>query len=93
MTAAHPHPRPAFPATGAAGAAGPLTYRPQPRSGPAQAQAAQEALVRRHLPLVRRIAWHVHGAMSTIVEIDDLGSRRSLELGNLYRAHGRTLRQ
>lgn len=72
MTAAHPHPRPAFPATGAAGAAGPLTYRPQPRSGPGQAQAAQEALVRRHLPLVRRIAWHVHGAMSTIVEIDDL---------------------
>ncbi|HWK36603.1 FliA/WhiG family RNA polymerase sigma factor [Sphingomonas sp.] len=31
-----------------------------------------EALVRKHLPLVRRIAWHVHGSMSTIVDIEDL---------------------
>ncbi|WP_404336136.1 sigma-70 family RNA polymerase sigma factor [Sphingomonas sp. MMS12-HWE2-04] len=31
-----------------------------------------EALVRNHLPLVRRIAWHVHGSMSAIVEVEDL---------------------
>ena len=28
--------------------------------------------IREHLPLVRRLAWHVHGAMSTSVEIEDL---------------------
>tara|TARA_B100000678_G_scaffold88236_1_gene73390 strand:+ start:1180 stop:1911 length:732 start_codon:yes stop_codon:yes gene_type:complete len=31
-----------------------------------------EALARHHLPLVRRIAWHIHGTMSGIVEVDDL---------------------
>ena len=31
-----------------------------------------EALVRRHLPMVRRVAWHVHGSMSSIVEVEDL---------------------
>lgn len=30
------------------------------------------ALVRQHLPLVRKLAWHVHGAMSTLVEPEDL---------------------
>ncbi|MEP9359033.1 FliA/WhiG family RNA polymerase sigma factor [Sphingomonas sp. KR3-1] len=44
----------------------PLTYTPTPpRRDP-------EALVRRHLPLVRRIAWHIHGSMSSIVEVEDL---------------------
>lgn len=42
----------------------PLTYAAGPKAG--------EALVRQHLPLVRRIAWHVHGSMSTLVEIEDL---------------------
>ena len=42
----------------------PLTYRPRERG--------TEALVRRHLPLVRRLAWHVHGSMSTLVEVEDL---------------------
>lgn len=36
------------------------------------ATADTEALVRQHLPLVRRIAWHVHGSMSTIVDVEDL---------------------
>ena len=31
-----------------------------------------DALVRKHLPMVRRIAWHVHGSMSTIVDVEDL---------------------
>ena len=43
----------------------PLTYRPQPTRD-------AEQLVRQHLPLVRRIAWHVHGSMSTIVDVEDL---------------------
>ena len=41
----------------------PLTYKP--------ARAGEDA-VRQHLPLVRRLAWHVHGAMSTSVEVEDL---------------------
>ncbi len=31
-----------------------------------------DAIVRRNLPLVRRIAWHVHGHMSTMVDVEDL---------------------
>lgn len=31
-----------------------------------------DAIVRRHLPLVRRIAWQVHGHMSTMVDVEDL---------------------
>ena len=46
---------------------GPLTYSPRPAAG-----REAEALVRRHLPLVRRLAWHVHGAMSTLVDVEDL---------------------
>lgn len=38
----------------------------------AAAPRDQDALVRRHLPMVRRIAWHVHGHMSTLVEVEDL---------------------
>lgn len=29
-------------------------------------------LVTEHLPLVRRLAWHVHGRMSSAIELDDL---------------------
>ncbi len=46
-------------------AVAPLTYSPTP---PRDA----EVLVRKHLPLVRRIAWHIHGSMSAIVEVEDL---------------------
>jgi RNA polymerase sigma factor for flagellar operon FliA len=53
-----PLPRQAF-----AGAA-PLTYSRTARSA--------AAVVRERLPLVRRIAWHVHGSMSTLVEVEDL---------------------
>lgn len=45
--------------------AAPVTY------GPRRADE-RDALVKRHLPLVRRLAWHVHGAMSTLVEVEDL---------------------
>ena len=45
----------------------PLTYERTPSP-----QRDAEAMVRKHLPLVRRIAWHVHGSMSSIVEVEDL---------------------
>ena len=44
----------------------PLTYTPRPRA------RDTESVVRKHLPMVRRIAWHVHGSMSSIVEVEDL---------------------
>lgn len=31
-----------------------------------------EVLAKKHLPLVRRVAWHVHGSMSSAVEVEDL---------------------
>ena len=43
----------------------PLTYKPQGRR-------EASTLVQQHLPLVRKIAWHVHGCMSTLVEVEDL---------------------
>lgn len=46
----------------------PVTYT---RTGPSPA-AANEALIRDHMPLVRRIAWHVHGSVSSSVEVEDL---------------------
>jgi len=45
----------------------PLTYARVPSP-----QRDTESLVRKHLPLVRRIAWHIHGSMSAIVEVEDL---------------------
>lgn len=50
----------------AAVAQSPLTYAPVPTKRDA------ETLVRKHLPLVRKIAWHIHGSMSSIVEVEDL---------------------
>jgi RNA polymerase sigma factor for flagellar operon FliA len=44
----------------------PLTYGPRTRA------RDDNALVQQHLPLVRRLAWHVHGALSTAIEVEDL---------------------
>jgi RNA polymerase sigma factor FliA len=47
-------------------AEGPVTYQRRPaRPDPAQ-------LARAHMPLVRKIAWHVHGRVSTAIDIEDL---------------------
>lgn len=43
-----------------------LTY------GASPAEKNQEQLVESHLPLVRKLAWHVHGRMSTMIEVEDL---------------------
>ncbi len=29
-------------------------------------------LAKKHMPLVRRLAWHVHGGMSSAIEVEDL---------------------
>ena len=52
------------PAAAAFENAAPLTYTPTRRDA--------DALVRQHLPLVKKLAWHVHGSMSTLVDVEDL---------------------
>ena len=52
-------------------------FFPQPEpSVPVYTRTARpndgDAIVRRHLPLVRRIAWHIHGHMSTMIDVEDL---------------------
>ena len=37
-----------------------------------QAKPTPEALVRTHMPLVRRIAWHVHARVASTIEVEDL---------------------
>ena len=44
----------------------PLTYGPRARA------KAERASIEEHLPLVKRLAWHVHGSVSTAVEVEDL---------------------
>lgn len=48
-------------------AATPLVYGPTGKMRP-----DIEALAKKHAPLVRRVAWHVHGSMSSAIEIEDL---------------------
>ena len=50
-----------------------------------------EALVKSHLPLVRKIAWHVHGRVSSAIEIEDLiqiGLIALIEAANAYEDRG-----
>ena len=44
----------------------PITYRRRP------AQLDPEMLARQHMPLVRKIAWHVHGTVPGLIEVEDL---------------------
>jgi RNA polymerase sigma factor for flagellar operon FliA len=55
----------ALPSPAAFQDAQPLTYKPTTRRD-------GDALVRQHLALVRKLAWHVHGSMSSVVEVEDL---------------------
>ena len=43
-----------------------MTYQKLP------ARKSPEALARAHMPLVRKIAWHVHGRVSTAIDVEDL---------------------
>ncbi|MET0268926.1 MAG: FliA/WhiG family RNA polymerase sigma factor [Sphingomonas sp.] len=55
------------------------------------AKPAPEALARAHLPLVRKIAWHVHARMSSAIEVEDLigmGMVALIEAANQYEDRG-----
>ncbi len=61
------------------------TYRRRP------AQTDRAALARAHMPLVRRIAWHVHGRVSSAIDIEDLvqiGMVALVEAANAYEDRG-----
>lgn len=50
-----------------------------------------EQLARRYMPLVRKIAWHVHGRVSTAIEIEDLlqiGMVALVEAANSFEDRG-----
>lgn len=63
----------------------PITYRrPVARPNP-------EALARQHMPLVRKIAWHVHGNVASAIEVEDLiqiGMVALVEAANGYQDQG-----
>ncbi len=60
------------------------TYTRKPRAAP-------EMLVRTHMQLVRKIAWHVHGRVSSAIEIEDLvqiGMIALVEAANAFEDRG-----
>lgn len=60
------------------------TYTRKPRPAP-------EALVRSHMQLVRKIAWHVHGRVASAIEIEDLvqiGMIALVEAANAFEDRG-----
>jgi RNA polymerase sigma factor for flagellar operon FliA len=62
-----------------------LTYSPRTRA------REDKARVEEHLPLVRRLAWHVHGSVSTAVEVEDLvqvGLVALVEAANAFEDRG-----
>ena len=63
----------------------PQTYQRRP------ARTDPEQLARTHMGLVRKIAWHVHGRVSSAVEIEDLvqiGMISLIEAANAYEDRG-----
>jgi RNA polymerase sigma factor FliA len=66
-----------------------------PQYGPAtyarQAKPTPEALVRAHMPLVRRIAWHVHARVASAIDVEDLaqiGMVALVEAANSFEDRG-----
>jgi RNA polymerase sigma factor for flagellar operon FliA len=56
-----------------------------------QAKPTPEALVRAHMALVRRIAWHVHGRVASAIEVEDLvqmGMVALVEAANSFEDRG-----
>jgi RNA polymerase sigma factor for flagellar operon FliA len=55
------------------------------------ARQTPESLARAHMPLVRKIAWHVHGHVSTAIEVEDLiqiGMTALVESANAFEDRG-----
>ena len=64
---------------------GAMTYRRRPQ------QQDPAALARAHMPLVRKIAWHVHGRVSSAIDVEDLvqiGMVALVEAANGYEDRG-----
>src|ERR1043165_412790 len=62
----------------------PATYAKQARPPP-------EDLVRAHMPLVRRIAWHVHARIASAIDVEDLaqiGMVALVEAANSFEDRG-----
>lgn len=62
-----------------------------PLYGRKPAQRDAGALARQHMPLVRRVAWHVHGRVSTAIEVEDLiqiGMVALVEAANSFEDRG-----
>ncbi|WP_294390639.1 FliA/WhiG family RNA polymerase sigma factor [uncultured Sphingomonas sp.] len=62
-----------------------MTYRRRP------ARPDPEALARSHMNLVRKIAWHVHGRVSSAIDVEDLvqiGMIALVEAANSYEDRG-----
>jgi RNA polymerase sigma factor FliA len=56
-----------------------------------QAKPTPEALVRTHMPLVRRIAWHVHARVASAIDVEDLaqiGMVALVEAANAFEDRG-----
>jgi RNA polymerase sigma factor for flagellar operon FliA len=59
--------------------------------GRAGATNSPEQLARRYMPLVRKIAWHVHGRVSSAIEVEDLlqiGMVALVEAANSFEDRG-----
>lgn len=66
-------------------AASAMTYQRAP------ARQSPETLARSHMPLVRKIAWHVHGRVSGALEVEDLvqiGMIALVEAANAFEDRG-----
>jgi RNA polymerase sigma factor for flagellar operon FliA len=64
---------------------GAMTYQRRP------AKTDPAALARQHMPLVRKIAWHVHGRVSSAIDVEDLvqiGMVALVEAANGYEDRG-----
>jgi RNA polymerase sigma factor for flagellar operon FliA len=60
-------------------------------SRPSASPLAPDALVRTHMALVRRIAWHVHGHVASAIDVEDLtqiGMIALVEAANGYEDRG-----
>ena len=56
-----------------------------------QAKPTPEALVRTHMPLVRRIAWHVHARVASAIDVEDMaqiGMVALVEAANSFEDRG-----
>src|ERR1700742_334653 len=63
---------------------GPATYQKQARPTP-------DMLVRSHMPLVRKLAWHVHARVASAIDVEDLaqiGMVALVEAANSFEDRG-----